>query len=259
MVIGVLALAVKPKIFGFSSEFRSVAIVSMVILILCLGVPNLAPTMNMTRFYSIVILFLAPFSVLGGILLLRIASKSVSPHLPPKLSKFRKIKAKNIWIYIIASILVMTYLFNIGLIDHVTQGYPYSYSLDLERREKSSDLSIQVGTHSQYFIDQEVYGAKWLPKNINSTSTVYADWNSEVTVLKSYALLPDVTMRQITNTSILDSGDYIYLKYLNIRIGVVSDNLGMGSLMFNTSALSPVVSECDMVYSNGGSEIYFKP
>lgn len=253
--IGTIVLIIKPKEFNLYPEFRLTAITSFLILALCFVVPNLALTLNTTRFYSIVIPFLTPLFVLGCDFLLRFIGKFVTLRLP----KLSKITIKNLGVYVACCVLILTFLFQVGFINHVTSDYPYSYSLDLDRREKSSQLSIKVETHSLYFLDQEVFSAKWLMANMNSTSKVYADSNSLETFLRCYALLSEGRMLPITNETKLESQTYIYLKYLNVRIGVISERMGGAYTFFNTSDVSPILADCNKIYSNGDSDIYFTP
>jgi uncharacterized membrane protein len=259
IVIGVLVLAIKPRILNFGSEFRSVAIISLLILILCIVVPNLAPTLNMTRFYSIVIPFLAPFCVLGGKWFLEavanLSARALPSRLLKKISGPSKIKTNNLILFLITSLVIVTFLFSIGLIDHVTQGYPDSYSLDLNRREASTKIDILAGTYNVYLLDQDVYGARWLYGNMNPTKSVYADDFSHFAGLRGYTLISDTLIQQITNGSVLEPSDYVYLRYLNVKIGLISNQIRS----FNTSDLSPVISSCDGIYSSGGSIVYYKP
>jgi len=250
--VGILVLTVKPKVFSLRPKFRLVAIISTAILVLCFVVPNLAPTLNMTRVYALATLFLAPFFALGGTFLFRTLGKFAHSTTKRVHSHLR-----NLELVIVAGLLAATLLFQIGFVNHVTGGYPYSYSLDLKRREDSSDLSVRITTHKLYFLDQEVKSATWLLQHGKARSAIYADSNSQVTVLKSYALLPEDRMLTLTNGTILGSRTYVYLKYLNVRIGVVSaDYL---NFVLNMSEMSGVLEQCDKVYSNGGSDVCFVP
>jgi uncharacterized membrane protein len=152
--------------------------------------------------------------------------------------------------------LVATFFFQTGLIGHITNGYPYSFSLDLERRESSSDISIREGTHTCYFLDGEAQSAAWLQRNIEPTAIVYTDSNSIYTVLKSYAHLPNDRSIQIYQGFTPPAGTYVYLKYLNVRIGLV---YVANAPSFNMSELEPVLDNCGKIYSNGDSEIYYSP
>lgn len=249
--IGIIVLTVKPNQFRLNPEFRLIAIISMLTLLLVFAVPNVGPTLNTTRFYSILIPFLAPFFVLGGIFLFRLIGKSIASRL-----KLRNVRAKNFGLFLVTCVLITTFLFQVGFINHFTNGYPSSYPLDLSRREKSDDLKMRVTTHSLYFVEQEVLSAKWLRENLNPESKVNADWNSRKTVLKSYALLSNDGVLPITNDTNLVSQTYTYLKYLNVRIGVISTG---SSLILNISDLLPVLGNCSKIYSNGDSDIYLTP
>jgi len=253
--IGIIVLTVKPKEFNLYPEFRLTAIISFLILALCLLVPNFALTLNTTRFYSIVIPFLTPLFVLGCDFFVRFVRKFAAFRLP----KTGKVTIKNLGVYVASCLLIITFLFQVGLINHVFNDYPYSYPLDLGRREESSQLSIRVETHSLYFLDQEVFSAKWLMANMNSTSKVYADSNSRETFLRCYALLSEDRMLAITNDTKLESQTYIYLKYLNVQIGVISEHPSGTYTLFNTSDLSPILADCNEIYSNGDCYIYSAP
>ena len=249
--IGIIVLIIKPKEFSLNQEFRLVALISMVFFSMGLIIPYFSATLNMTRFYAIVIPFLAPFVVLGGTFLFRFVGKSVASLLP----KLRKFPVKNLELYMVTCMLITTFLFQVGFVSHVTGGYPYSYSLDLDRRERSSDLSIRASTHGTYFLDQEVFSARWLLENANPKSKVYAGWNSRSTILKAYTLVPDDRILGISNETVLESRAYIYLKYLNVGVGVISTV----SETHNTSGILPLLRDCNMIYSNGNSDIYFSP
>ncbi len=250
--IGVLVLTIKPEEFGVHPEFRLLAITTMFLFLLCFGIPNFATALNFTRFYAILIPFLAPFSVLGCLFLVGLTRKHVSLHLP----KIRTLLVKDFGLYLATFVIVTTFLFQVGFVNNITGGYPYSYSLDFDRKEKSNDLSIRIAAHTMYLVDQEVFSAKWLQKNLNPTSKVYADWFSRYHVLRSYANLPDDRKLPITNGTIVESGAYVYLKYVNVRIGVIS-TVSFGFL--NTSDISPVIENCNKIYSNGCSDIFHKP
>jgi len=250
--IGVTVAAIKPRLFSLSSGHRLLSLSSAAILLLCFGVPNLATTLNATRFYAILVPFLAPFFVIGGAFLVDVIVRSVSTVLP----KPRRISVRNLGLYTVTFVLIATFLFQVGFVNHVTNDYPYSYSLDLDRKEKSNSLSIKTTTHSLYFLDQEVRSSEWLAGTANVNLKIYADWNSQCSVLKSYATLADDRMIQITNGSEPESQTYIYLKYLTVQLGLIS--LQDGGFLNSSTAL-PALASYDQVYSNGISDVYFVP
>ena len=146
-------------------------------------------------------------------------------------------------------VVVFTFLFQVGLINHLTNDYPYSFSLDLNRKFSSQDIGVQATAHSLYFLDSEVASAEWLLVNGNQTAIVYADTYAQNTVLRSYALRGEY-MLPITNDTFL-SGSYTYLKYTNVNLGLVETT--------NSTNLASNLNYSNKIYSNGDSDIYFTP
>lgn len=244
IVIGVAVLLFRPRAFELSPQFRLSALLGALILGLCFIVPNFSGTLNLSRFYAIVIPLLAPFFVLGVRFLLNTFVRILGRHLP------RRIRSSlpKAGVYVAACILICVFLFQVGFVNHIANDYPYSYSLDLDRKFNSKDLGVQITSHSVSFVDTDVFGARWLRERMNSTLQVYADENSRTSVLKSYALLNDQETLPITNGT-LEPRAYVYLKFVNVRLGSFD--------AFNSSEMTPVLEQCNMIYSNGNSETYF--
>lgn len=249
--VGILLVAIKPKMFNVSFEFRQLSLASAIILLLCILVPNLALTLNPTRFYAIAILFLAPLFTLGGLFLSNIMVDWASKVF----TRIRKINKIKLGINVVTFVLVATFLFQVGFINYVTKDYPYSYALDLNRKEKSNDLSIKTMTHSLYFMDEEFYSSIWLAKTIGNQIKVYTDWNSRYSVLKSYALLTDDRIVEITNHTTLEPRSYVYFKYITTQLGLIPIPTGY----LNFSEVVPNSLNFNKIYSNGISDIYFIP
>lgn len=254
--VGALACIVKPKESKLDDASRIGALIGFSFLLLSLAIPNLATILNMTRIYAIVAPFLAPLYIYGFIFIAALGGTLVS-----KVTKARCTRIKNIGVYLAALVLIMIFLFQTGLVNHVTNDYPYSYSIDLERRENSNDLGIRADTHSLYFLTSEVRSANWLSDNSVSTLKTYADLNSRSTFLKGYATMTDEQMLLITNetTRWLNRQTYVYLKYLNVQLGLISVSIGTTSTYLNTFTMAPALAECDGIYSNGDANIYFNP
>jgi len=252
IAIGIFALIVKPDEFNLHSGYRLVALLSGIFLLLGFTVPNLASTLNMTRFYAILIPFLAPFIMLGCTFTLRFIQKSLSRyHI-----RLRHFSVRTISLCIITFVLTASFLFQTGFIGHITNGYPYSYSLDLARRESSSDISIRIDTHSSYFLDEEVLSATWLQEHLEPSAKVYSDPNAYLSVLISYAHLPYDRSLDIGRSFAPSAGTYVYLKYMNVRMGLVYLR---GGDLINVSDLQPGLERCGKIYSNGDSELWYSP
>jgi uncharacterized membrane protein len=249
--LGIVVMTIKPEEFSISYEYRLLSLINAALIAFVLLVPNLGTTFNATRFYTITILFLSPFYVLGGRFLISLIASYIS-----KISdRFAKINARKLGLYTVTFVLIATFLFQVGFVNHITNDYPYSYSLDLNRKEASNRLDIKVIMHSLYFIDQEVLSAEWLAKKAGVKSQVYADWNSQCSVLKCYAQLLDSRTVQIANQSKPETGAYVYLKYINTQLGLVTTT----NALLNSSDALPAITNYDVIYSNGISDIYFVP
>lgn len=246
--IGIMVMMIKPKEFNVSYEYQLLSFANAVLIALVLIIPHLGTTFNATRFYAIAIMFLAPFYVLGGLFLTSSIIRITN--------NLKKINTEKLSLHIVTFVLITTFLFQVGFINHITNDYPYSYPLDLNRKEMSNRLEIKVLTHSLYFLDQEVISAEWLAKTMSANLQVYADWSSQSSVLKSYAILPDYRMIQITNNTKPNSKTYIYLKYITTQLGLIS--LPNGALLNSSDALPAIVSY-NVIYSNGISDIYYVP
>lgn len=245
VAIGVLIVAVKPKRFNLNLNFRLLGIASISVLGLVILIPNLYSTLNTSRFYAIVLPFLSPFLAIGACYLFdSLINRIKGISIPSKKGKISSVGVK-----VATCVVVFTFLFQVGLINHLTNDYPYSFSLDLNRKFSSQDIGVQATAHSLYFLDSEVASAEWLLVNGNQTAIVYADTYAQNTVLRSYALRGEY-MLPITNDTFL-SGSYTYLKYTNVNLGLVETT--------NSTNLASNLNYSNKIYSNGDSDIYFTP
>ena len=95
LIIGVLAIILRPKGTGISAQFRVMLIIAAVILAVALIAPSIASILNFTRFYGITLLFLSPCFVLGGQALLVTIGKAWTKIKRP-LKRQIASKSKNI-------------------------------------------------------------------------------------------------------------------------------------------------------------------
>jgi uncharacterized membrane protein len=136
-----------------------------------------------------------------------------------------------------------------------------SISLSYERIRVNPTQNLDFW--SAHTPEQDVVGANWLHNYMNSQSNVYADKPSSMRVLASYGLYQTIYFSPVSrggtyaylllNTSaVLEPNSYVYLRTLN----VVYDILEGSTDTWNTTTISPLLSDCNAIYSNGGSQIY---
>ena len=216
------------------NEYFILTFAAMVLLAMVILVPYLANTLNMTRFYHILLFFLAPLCVMGVGFIVRLLSKR---------EKELAVSA------LLLVVLVPFFLFQTEFVFEVTGSNSWSIPLSGYRM----DTRILYG-HFGYTDGYNVYGAQWLSRNIyvRENSGLYADDSSESSVLTTYGMIYVGYVNVLSNRTTLTDIGVVYLSTLNVVTGVIP----FGGLSWNTSELSSVFNDLNTIYTNGGSEIY---
>jgi uncharacterized membrane protein len=243
IVIGVVALVLKGRKSDLDSKYRLMSLAALVIMIACVGIPNLAGTFNFARFYGMATMFLAPFFVLGGQTILTWTKRAISP-LSTKISRLRSLtNSRMLGLQLISILLVASFLFNTGFVEHVTGVYPQSSALDKDEKRMSKDISIRASYYGEVPVEQDVISTKWLSKHLDERGTVFGALSSGTWY--SYGLLSPDRQGSIYAFSGTQSGSYAYLTYGNT----------VGGLLNNTE-MSPALTSSNKIYTDGASEIY---
>ena len=157
--------------------------------------------------------------------------------------------AKNSGIFLATAVVILTLLFQSGLINYVTHDYPWSFSLDFDRKSESTNFFVVYELHNLYLMDQEVVSAQWLERSMNHSSNVYSDFTSQTSILMAYTT---VWYRNLViENHTLDSSSYVYLRYVNTQMGLIGS--------YNSSEMSPILDGCSQIYSNKISDIRLSP
>lgn len=235
IVVGFLGLITKRVSAHFDKDFITLSFIAMSFLGALLLVPGLANTMNMTRFYHILLIFLAPLSVLGAEVIVKLISKR---------------KNELVISVMLLTLIVPYFVFQTGFVYEVTESEVWSLPLSKDRLD---GWSLYRG--NGYIDDASVFGAKWLSENVNvRRTTLYADLSSTYNVLTIYGFIYRARIHQLSNTTYVTSNGTIYLSPLNTVYNVVDTQY----YRCNTSDLS-FLHTMNKIYTNGGSEIYRKP
>jgi uncharacterized membrane protein len=253
LIVGILAIILRPKGTGISAQYSVMMIIAGIILVASLISPSLASSLNFTRFYAITLLFLSPCFVLGGHMLLATIGKAWT-KIKRLLKRQIASKSKNIdrLLLLIAIILGGYFLSQVGFVNRVTNGAIHSYNVDFYRMIASNESQVKISLYGTYIPEQDVFSASWLKSHKVETAEVFGDCESEQHVLVSYGLIPNELLLPITTTMTPPQGSFVYLGSLNIVNGVISTTTGS----FNTSEISSLLDQNNLVYSNGNSEIY---
>lgn len=257
IVVGVFKLVLRRKEMKFEDEYAVFSAMNLMILFACILVPYFSSALNTSRLYHISLVFLAPFCVIGGVTVFGTLSKAFKFVLH-KLSKIRSTLRNNNYINLqtpikfLSVFFVIFLLFNTGFIYQIAEDNPTS-RLDTARMKRSNEItSLDL---SGYIYDYDAFSAKWTSTTIKSKDKIYADYIANEMILISYGMQPRAYWHAhvLSNQTRIKKDSYIYLRRTNIVKGVI---IGRGST-WNTTDILPPSKRIGVIYTNGGSEIYY--
>jgi len=233
IVFGFIGLATKRITISIEKEYLIFSLTAMVFLAILILLPGVANTLRMTRFYHILLFFLAPLCVIGALFIVKL------------LSKHKKELAVSALLLIV---LVPYFLFQTEFMFEITGSDSWSIPLS-GYRMNALRLYGQYGYTDSY----SVYGARWLSENVNiGNSGLYADGSSRNYVLTIYGMVYRGYVNLLSNTTFVTRNGVVYLSTLNIIEGVIP----FERFSWNTTELTFIFDDLSLVYTNGGSITY---
>lgn len=229
IIVGFIGIFLRRVKKYFENEYFMFGLTALTFLAALIIIPGLANTMNMTRFYHVLLFFLAPFSILGAEFIIGLISK-------------RRVEfGASI---LLVMVLVPYFLFQTGFVYEVVGVESWSVPLSKYRMR-----SIILMRTMAYVTEPQVSAALWFNKNIKIQNVrVWKDRASHE--LGSYGMLLPYNVHRLTNTTDSPEG-VIYLSYVNcVEEKVVTDYY-----VFNITELS-FIHNVNKVYENGNCEIY---
>ncbi|MHA1834908.1 MAG: DUF2206 domain-containing protein [Candidatus Baldrarchaeia archaeon] len=231
IVTGFIGLITKRVKVSFDAEYSAFIIFSMGFLATLILIPGLANTMNMTRFYHVLLFFLAPLSVLGAETIVNMIRR-------------RNTEVKVAVLVLV--ILVPYFLFQTNFVYEVTGSESWSVPLSLHRMN-GYKLYRLMG----YIPKENVFGSYWLSRYVDTQDIrVYADADS-LKVLIAYGLIYLGRINLLSNTTRIEDVEVIYLG----KLSVVHQTI-VGRDIWNSSELSFLFSNVSKIYSNGACDVY---
>jgi len=212
--------------------------------------PNVASQLNVTRFYHIASLFLAPFCIVGGIFVVSTVQKYLPLRKPSRASSIK----------VIAVLLFVSLLFESNALYQVVEHSSGNFALD-------NQLDWPV------YSRQEVTAANWWYATKNNSSLVYADILREQLL---FSLDGGFTYGQATGVRVLvvggpsdpryssyvdvnatTNGSYVFLATKNIENSGLALR-AVGGYVYLPLNQTDVLLGRSEVYDNGGTQIYFR-
>ena len=248
IMVGILALLLKRTEMKFEKEYIIFSYVYFLICMMGVAVPHFASSLNATRLYHFSLLFLAPFCIIGGITFFRTACSVVrvswtNKHLNSSLN-------------VLSVFLAIFLLFNTQFIFQVAGDSPTSLSLSQGWVKEYGNARDRNSFYGEYHPEQDIFGVKWLSKNRNNKVRLYADLSHVTHSFVSYGMMPYQYI--LTNTTIVIKDSYVYMGYANVRYGLVYGAPEKKECWWNITELSPSLNEMNMIYSNGGAQVYYR-
>jgi uncharacterized membrane protein len=248
IAIGLIALISGRKNTRFNPEYSALAIGGLFILIASIALPNFAAGLNIQRFYHIALLILAPFCVLGGLEIeLFLESKILLPS--KKINKIRIPQIKKVWTSVIAIMLIFFFLFQVGFVYEVTGDTPLSISLSRNRTSFPGPLLLDADA-------REIAASKWLSKNAQNISSVFADSISNH-YIESYGLVPPQKIAILFPGAVYSpqNSSFYFFGWDTFE----RNSIYGYSEMWNLTEYSPITENYNLIFSDGGSNIYVRP
>jgi uncharacterized membrane protein len=222
IVIGFALLLVRRKKMKIDWDYFLALSLGIVLLAMTILLPGFAGTLQMTRFYHITLLLIAPFFVLGCETCFNF------------LRKKRILQKTQIYASILMTIILVAYLmFQTNFVYEVVGDRSWSLPLSKNRMDKTL-LFDWAG----YVDEQSVLSSQWLSRNVEVNNTeVYATGPSWV--LLSYGEIYLARLYSWTNTTTIAKDGVLYL-----------------GPTWNYSESSSQLDFMDRIYSNGEAEVW---
>jgi len=246
ILVGLIALILKREGMKFEREYSAVAYINLVIGFSGIALPHFASALNTSRLYQVILILLAPFCIIGGLTVFRMLSRVVRVSWTEKRAR---ISLKMLSVF-----LAIFLLFNSGWVYEVAGDHPSSIALSQQSVNQYGDAKDKNAFYTSFYTTGDVIGVKWMSKNQNDNSKIYADFGRTILVFRSYGMMPDEHI--LTNTNNVPDNSYIFLGYPNVHYRLMSDP-NLPENYWNIASISPLLNMMNKIYSNGDVEIYY--
>jgi len=253
IVVGCLRLIIKPSGLKFSPEYMVLSFVGSMLLAACIVIPWFAYILNMTRWYHIALITLAPFCVTGAQSVWELACWTASriKHQAGTLINGNYLK------YTALAVLAPYFIITSGLTFEITGqstissvDLPYSYALSSHRVNLTG-----------IFNESDSAAASWLVTGAAEHSNVFTDLHTrEIILHHDYRSMLQITYIKREDNDMRD-GYYLFSSWNISKNELAFTSAGKPGMREYVSiggipGLGPILKSGDRIYVNGGAEIY---
>lgn len=268
VIVGVIRWIVRHREMKFTPAYIGLALAGMLTMLACVVIPRFSyGAMETNRTFHIALFFLAPFCILGG--------ETIFDGIKRLFRRIRKqagagaMQKSTVHLLIIFLVLIPYFLFNVGFIFEVTGDPPSSLTLGKERLRISSNEMVKASFHNVTLRDQEISASEWLSRHMYDDAQVYGDQISRDR-MAVYGLIDQeffIDRQHIRRFQLggeFEREAYIYLRSFNTTehlVVLIRPRRILGAtrwmLLADVGVVLPRIEEYRLIYSNGGSQIYY--
>ena len=269
VIAGIVRWIVKRREMKFTPEYIGLTLAGMITMLACLVVPNYSySAMETNRTFQIALILLAPFCISGGE---TIFNGINSLYLRIRKQVLVAPMRQTAHLLIIFLILIPYFLVNTGFVFEVSGDPPTALGLGKERHRTSSNEMVRASFYNVTRTHEEISGARWLARYGDDQKKIYGDQISLDLVPIDGLVDRDVSIERQRISLFrlggeLDDGAYVYLRFFNVTehmVVLLRPRRILGAavwmLLHDTDTILPGLETNSLIYSNGGSQIYYVP
>jgi uncharacterized membrane protein len=242
IIIGILVSLLKPKERDINASYLAFSIPFFGICLSGILIPHFAESVNTSRLYHVSLVFLAPFCVIGGMMVSWVLSRIVRASFTNKNMR-GSLKVLSIFF-------VIYLFFNSGFIFELAN-QPSSFQLN------------STAFNRPHFNEEEVDAARWLSDNIDSSKRLYADGYNAFLLQMSLGSFSPLQGNKEVITPILND-TYIFLGRENVMDGKIrlddpeKPRLNCTLVPLQNLTFYNTLLNMSEIYNNGCAQIYYR-
>jgi len=250
LIIGFAAIITYCRRFNFNVMYISFSVFFIILLGASLVHTSLS-AMDPRRTYQLALVILAPYSIIGGLLVFRGFEWIVN--------QIHKIRIKEVSVKLLTLFLILFFWLNSGFLFEITKDQPSSISISQESMLNGDDMAAKARYYSAVVDTSNVFSGKWLGRNMEDECIVYrGDIVQGYPSLTIYGGISENLIQPFGPGQCMTLGDgYVQVSSANI-VG------GIGSVWYNALQIreaydfrevSTYLLSNQKIYSNGNSHI----
>lgn len=239
IIIGLLTIvwgifSKKDCLFKNNIQYVAFAIGSLLLLLFAIAVPTFANKLNLTRIYHVLLFTLSPFAIIGGTYILDLLYKYIL-----------KRDSFNVCVGFVASIVLVFFLFQSGIVFELTNDKPLIYTVSY------NDYAFE------FLYDQDFNALIWMDKASVNKQKIYGDFGFISYYIPGFdQKYQDFTIGDYLSesTPIEDKNRFLYIRKGN----EISQKVCIIKYKYSNVGLDKITSNnpLNTIFTSGSSKIF---